>query len=49
MVSKQYHTAEEIQGWLVSILAEALKIEPDEINIQESLESYGLDSAQAMV
>ncbi|ARV57926.1 polyketide synthase [Nostocales cyanobacterium HT-58-2] len=49
MVSKQAHTSEEIQAWLISILAEALKIAPDEINVQESLESYGLDSAQAML
>ncbi|MEC4814023.1 MAG: thioester reductase domain-containing protein [Scytonema sp. PMC 1069.18] len=42
-------TVEEIQAWLVSTLAEALKISPHEINLQESLDSYGLDSAQAMV
>jgi thioester reductase-like protein len=49
MASKQSHTAEEIQAWLLSILADALKLAPDEINVQESLESYGLDSAQAML
>lgn len=49
MASKQSHTAEEIQACLVSILAEALKIAPDEINVQDSLENYGLNSAQAML
>lgn len=49
MASKQSHTAEEIQAWLVSILAEALKIAPDEINVQEPLDSYGFDSTQAML
>ncbi|KAB8334609.1 NAD-dependent epimerase/dehydratase family protein [Scytonema tolypothrichoides VB-61278] len=49
MASKQSHTAEEIQAYLVSILAEALHIAPDEINVQDSLENYGLNSAQAML
>ncbi|MGH8002001.1 MAG: thioester reductase domain-containing protein [Brasilonema sp.] len=34
---------------MVSILADALKIAPDEINVQDSLENYGLNSAQAML
>lgn len=48
MASKQSYTAEEIQAWLLSHLAEALKIAPDEIDVQASLDSYGLNSAQAM-
>ncbi|WP_017317832.1 thioester reductase domain-containing protein [Mastigocladopsis repens] len=49
MASKQSHTAEEIQALLVSIVADGLKIASDEINVQEPLDSYGLDSAQAML
>ena len=48
MASKQSYTAEEIQAWLLSHLAEALKIKLDEIDVTASLDSYGLDSAQAM-
>jgi len=48
MTQKQSHTAEEIQAWLLSHLAKALKIQPDEIDITASLDSYGLDSAKAM-
>ena len=42
-------TAQEIQNWMVSQLAEQLAIEPDEIDIQEPLDTYGLDSAAAMI
>ncbi|MEB3218920.1 MAG: thioester reductase domain-containing protein [Nostocales cyanobacterium 94392] len=40
---------QDIQNWMVSQLAEQLIIEPDEIDIQEPLDTYGLDSAQAMI
>jgi thioester reductase-like protein len=49
MSQKQYHTAEEIQAWLVSNLALELNISPDEIDVQAPLDSYGLDSTKAMV
>lgn len=49
MSSKQFHTAEEIQALMVSHLAEAINMQPDEIDIQTSLEDYGLDSTQAMI
>ncbi len=49
MVSNQARSSEEIQAWLVSNLAKALKISPHEINVQEPLDSYGLNSAQGMV
>ncbi|MGH1395994.1 MAG: phosphopantetheine-binding protein [Trichormus sp.] len=42
-------TAEEIQLWLVSNIAAQMGIEPDEIDIQEPLDSYGLDSVQAIM
>lgn len=47
--ANQPHSAEEIQTFLVSNLAELLKVESDEIDIQENLENYGLSSAQAMM
>lgn len=49
MTPKQSRTAEEIQAWLVSNLANALKVEPDTIDVREPLDSYNLDSAQAML
>ncbi len=42
-------TAETIQTWLVSQLAEQLGVESDEIDIRAPWDSYGLDSAQAMM
>ncbi len=47
--ANQPHSAEDIQTFLVSNLAELLKVETDEIDIQENLENYGLSSAQAMM
>jgi thioester reductase-like protein len=49
MSLKKSFTAADIQAWLVSNLAELIGVENDEIDIQENLESYGLDSAQAMI
>ena len=43
--ANQPHSAEDIQTFLVSNLAELLKVETDEIDIQENLENYGLSSA----
>jgi acyl carrier protein len=43
------YTAEEIQLWLVSNIAAQMGIKPDEIDIQEPLDSYGLDSVQAIM
>lgn len=42
-------TAQDIQNWMLSQLAEQLNIEVDEIDIQEPLDTYGLDSAEAMI
>lgn len=47
--ANQRHSAEDIQTFLVSNIAELLKVETDEIDIQENLENYGLSSAQAMM
>jgi acyl carrier protein len=41
-------TAEDIQAWLISQIAEQLGVEHEEIDITVPFDSYGLDSAQAM-
>ncbi|MBE9248896.1 thioester reductase domain-containing protein [Dolichospermum sp. LEGE 00240] len=46
---KQSHSAESIQAFLVSHLAEVVGVETSEIDVNENLENYGLDSAQAMM
>ncbi|MEA5576668.1 thioester reductase domain-containing protein [Anabaena sp. UHCC 0451] len=46
---KPTYTAEDIQACMVSNLAELLGTTPAEIDVQEHLENYGLDSAQAMI
>jgi acyl carrier protein len=48
-LNKQHYTAEEIQIWLVATISEQIGIEPDEIDIREPLDSYGLDSVQALM
>ena len=40
--------AEAIQGWLIDKLAEVLEIEPNQIDVQQDFEEYGLDSAEAI-
>jgi thioester reductase-like protein len=47
-LAKSY-TAEEIQNVLVTQLAQVLEITPEEVDITINLETYGLNSAQAMV
>ncbi|WP_193198686.1 thioester reductase domain-containing protein [Nostoc sp. MG11] len=49
MSIKQTCTAGDIQVFLASNLATLLELETDEIDVKEHLESYGLDSAQAMI
>ncbi|WP_066380744.1 thioester reductase domain-containing protein [Anabaena sp. CA = ATCC 33047] len=44
----QSYSAADIQAWMVSHLAELLSVDADEIDPSVNLESYGLDSAQAM-
>ncbi|BAZ32983.1 phosphopantetheine-binding protein [Cylindrospermum sp. NIES-4074] len=48
-ISEQPYTAPKIQAWLVNQLAELLGVEAAEIDITAPLDSYGLDSAQAML
>ncbi|BAZ12449.1 polyketide synthase thioester reductase subunit HglB [Calothrix sp. NIES-4071] len=42
-------TAEGIQEWMVSKLAELLSVAPNTIDVQLPLENYGLDSSRAMM
>ncbi|MBW4510717.1 MAG: acyl carrier protein [Scytonematopsis contorta HA4267-MV1] len=44
----QKRTEKEIQGWMVSYLAELLSVEADEIDITVPFSYYGLDSAVAI-
>ncbi|MEO3706825.1 acyl carrier protein [Trichormus azollae] len=46
---KQAYTSADIQAWLVANISSLLSVEPDEIDIKEPLDSYGLDSVQAMI
>ena len=41
-------TAEEIQAWIVSYLADLMEVEPDEVDVTLPFEQYGLDSAEAV-
>lgn len=41
-------TAEDIQDWLASQIAEQLGVDSDEINLKLPFDSYGLDSVQTM-
>jgi acyl carrier protein len=42
-------TAELIQDWLIDQLAVRLDLEPDDIDIDASFESFGMESAEALV
>ena len=39
---------EAIQGWLIDKLAEILEVEPNQIDIGQDFEEYGLESAEAI-
>jgi len=40
--------AEAIQGWLIDKLAEVLEVEPNQIDVGQDFEEYGLESAEAI-
>ena len=40
--------AEAIQGWLIDRLAEILELEPNQIDVGQDFEEYGLESAEAI-
>nr|AQA28560.1 acyl carrier protein [Nostoc sp. UIC 10110] len=45
---QERRTAAEIQNWLVSYLAELLRLEVNEIDVTIPFDRYGLDSATAI-
>ena len=45
---KQSHTAAAIELWAVEKLSEALGVTPAEIDVRESLDTYGMGSIQAV-
>ena len=47
-LSNQRKTREEIKLWLVSYLANLLKVEPDEVDTTIPFDRYGLDSVVAV-
>ena len=48
-LSTNQDNATKIQTWLVLEISSLLGVNPEEINIREPLDSYGLDSAQTIV
>lgn len=46
---QQIKTAEDIQVLLIRELSSQVGVEPEELDITEPFESYGLNSAQALV
>jgi acyl carrier protein len=46
---KKVVSSSEIEAWLVANISAILGVKPEEIDIKEPLDSYGLDSAQAMI
>jgi acyl carrier protein len=42
-------TSAAIQTWLVNELAQQMGVKPDDIDMREPFDSYGLNSAQALV
>ena len=47
-VRTESHRQAEIQAWLISHLAEALEIKPEEIDVKAPFDRYGLDSYVAV-
>jgi acyl carrier protein len=41
-------SAEKIENWLINKLADLLKIHSEEIDLEESIFTYGLDSSVAL-
>lgn len=41
-------TADEIQAWIVSYLAQLLEIDSDEVDVTMTFDQYGLDSSTAI-
>lgn len=48
-VAPQPRTADEIRDWIVAQVAQRLGVEPQAVNVDESLVAHGLDSMQFVV
>jgi len=49
MEHENNHTKESIEEWLISYLAENLKINQDEMDVDIPFDRYGLDSSTATI
>lgn len=47
-LAKTLHSTEAIQAWLITRVAKALQLQPEEIDIKEPFARYGLDSLAAV-
>lgn len=47
--TQEQKSAESIQDWLIEQVAQRLSLDPDEIDIQAAFESFGMESADALV
>src|SRR2546429_2317723 len=45
---KTLHSTEAIQAWLITHVAKALQLQPEEIDIKEPFARYGVDSLEAV-
>jgi acyl carrier protein len=48
-ISTQTFSPESLQTWFVTQMAEQLEVDPEDIAVTDTFESYGLSSAQAML
>jgi acyl carrier protein len=47
--TQEIKTAESIQDWLIEQVAQRMDLDPDEVDSQASFESFGMESAEALV
>jgi acyl carrier protein len=48
-VSTKTFSPESLQAWFVAQMAEQLEIDPEDVEVTDTFESYGLSSAKAML
>ena len=46
--ARQAASLEEIRGWLISRLAELIRVSPEEVDVQEPFANFGLNSIDAV-
>ena len=46
--ARQVASLEEIRGWLISRLAELMRVSPEEVDVQEPFANFGLNSIDAV-